>query len=528
MPDLLHDLLDATARRTPAAPALSRRGEVMEYQELRRRSLALASALAAIGIGPGDRIAVCMQNRPEVVLLALAASRLGAIFVPASPLLRARQLAYLIDHSGARMLVASQTGTHSFEELLTACPSVEHLVLCDRGGRLADMRLRPLAFEELTTGKAEEFAGPARPEDPAAILYTSGSTGRPKGVVVSQRNFVAGALSVSQYLGTAPSDRILAALPLSFDYGFSQVTTALATGACAVLTHFGLPAALTTEVAAERITMLAGVPTMWMHLAGAEWPRPAVESLRCLTNSGGAMPRAVIERLRAALPEARMFCMYGLTEAFRSSYLDPSCIDERPGSIGKAIPGQELFVLRPDGSVCAPGEVGELVHRGSLVTLGYWNDAEATAARFRPLPEHLCANGRPEIAVWSGDLARTDADGFLYFVARGDHMIKSSGYRISPTEIEEIVAEVPGVIESAAVGLLDEALGHRVALAVMVAGDAGRGITERVRQYCREQLPPYMVPAEVHLLGALPRNVNGKCDRAALAQLLGRGGSAAS
>jgi acyl-CoA synthetase (AMP-forming)/AMP-acid ligase II len=339
-------------------------------------------------------------------------------------------------------------------------------------------------------------------------------------VIVSHRNFVAGALAVSQYQQNQPDDRILAALPLSFDYGFSQVTTAFAVGACAVLTNFALPAALLQEAAVERITGLAGVPTMWMHLAPVEWPAPVVERLRYLTNSGGAMPGTVLDKLRATLPRTKVFCMYGLTEAFRSSFLDPAFIDSRPGSIGKAIPGQELYVLRSDGTPCAAGEIGELVHRGSLVTLGYWNDAAATARRFKPLPRRLSQLPREEIAVWSGDLAKTDSQGFLYFVGRSDDLIKSSGYRISPSEVEEVVAEIPGVIEAAVVGMPDQSLGQRVAVALVLSAGASPEIADEVRQHCREQLPSYMVPAEIHVCDSLPRNVNGKCDRAVLSEQL--------
>jgi acyl-CoA ligase (AMP-forming) (exosortase A-associated) len=520
MINLLHELFDASAARTPQAPALRYRGETLSYGDVRLRSLVLADALSRTGIGRGDRLAVCLQNRPEVVALAIAASRLGAIFVPANPLLKTRQLQHLLNDSGARMLAASQSATHALDELLAACPAVETLVLCDRAAAVPTSRVRAVDFDALSAGEPVERAPVVLAEDAAAILYTSGSTGRPKGVVVSHRNLVAGAHSVAQYLGNCAEDRILAALPLSFDYGFSQVTTAFCVGACAVLTNFGLPAALLAEMAAERITGLAGVPTMWMHLATAEWPAAAVERLRYLTNSGGAMPGAVLSRLRAMLPRARVFCMYGLTEAFRSTYLDPALIDERAGSIGKAIPGQEVLVLRPDGSECAAGEPGELVHRGSLVTMGYWNDPASTAARFRPLPAVPSRIPQPQIGVWSGDVVRKDADGFLYFVGRGDHMIKSSGYRISPTEVEEVAAEVPGVVESAAVGIADESLGQRVVLAILPQHAAPAGIAERVRQHCREQLPPFMVPAEVIVLDDLPRNVNGKCDRAVLAQRL--------
>jgi acyl-CoA ligase (AMP-forming) (exosortase A-associated) len=518
--NLLHDLLDSTAKRAPDSQAIRFRGTGLSYAALRQRSLDVAASLAALGVRRGDRIAICMQNRPEVVELALAASRLGAIFVPVSPILKVRQLEHLLKDSGATVLAASQGATHALDELLRACPTVKTLVLCDATRRPSlPPDIRAVRYEELAAGSSPELAASgAIADDAAALLYTSGSTGRPKGVIVSHRNFVSGAASVSQYQRNTAGDRILAALPLSFDYGFSQVTVAFAVGACAVLANFALPAALLQEAQTERITGLAGVPTMWMHLAAMEWPPAVARSLRYVTNSGGAMPAAVLARLRAALPTTQVYCMYGLTEAFRSTYLDPAELDRRPGSIGKAIPGQEVFVLRPDGSECAAGEVGELVHRGSLVTLGYWNDPDKTARRFRPLPPKLPQIPRSEWAVWSGDLVRTDAEGFLYFVSRGDHLIKSSGYRISPTEVEEAVAEVPGVVESAAVGLADESLGQRVAVAIVAAaGSAAGELAEAVRQHCRVQLPSYMVPAEIHVLDSLPRNANGKCDRGVLA-----------
>jgi acyl-CoA ligase (AMP-forming) (exosortase A-associated) len=518
MTNLLHELFDATAAQHPDNEALRYRGQGLSYAALEARSRALGAALRAAGVNRGDRVAVCMPNRPEVVQIALACSRIGAIFVPANPMLKIRQLEHLVRDAGAKLLVASQGAAFAPHELLQSCPSIELLLLCDTTEPLAaDPRLR--RFENFHDGPFEGEAGVIA-DDPAALLYTSGSTGRPKGVVVSHRNLVAGARSVSQYQKNVPGDRILAALPLSFDYGFSQVTTAFAVGGCAILTNSSLPAGLLQEVVAERVTGLAGVPTMWMQLAALEWPAAAVASLRYITNSGGALPAAVLNKLRATLSRTLIFCMYGLTEAFRSTYLDPAQLDRKTGSIGKAIPGQEILVLRPDGTECAPNEVGELVHRGSLVTLGYWNDRESTDKRFRPIAHRLAQMPRSEIAVWSGDLARTDDEGFLYFMGRADALIKSSGYRISPSEIEEIVAEVPGVVEAVAVGIPDESLGQRVVVAVVPRAEPNGDLVESVRQHCRVQLPAYLVPAEVHLLPALPRNVNGKFDRALLATML--------
>lgn len=519
--NLLHDLFDASANRFPNNEALRSRGHSTTYAELQRRSHSLAAALRSHGVGRGDRVAVYLQNRAEVVETALACSRIGALYVPANPLLKARQLEYLLNDAGACALIASQTAAVVVEDSIPRCPTITTVVWCDAAQvrAPASPNIDVLHYEAMVTGDVR-VAGPAVEDDPAALLYTSGSTGRAKGVVVSHRNLVSGAHTVAGYLHNTSGDRILVALPLSFDYGLSQVTTAFAVGACAVLTHFSLAAALLQEIVAERITALAGVPTMWMHLATAEWPAAAVKTLRYITNSGGALPVSVIRNLQSRLPNTLIYCMYGLTEAFRSTYLEPAKLEQHLGSMGKAIPGQEVLVLNPDGSECEPGEIGELVHRGSLVTLGYWNDPQLTQQRFKPLPKRLQQLMREEIGVYSGDLVRTDAEGYIYFIGRRDHLIKSSGYRISPSEIEEVIAELPTVIESVALGIPDDALGQRIVVAAVVSPQAPLEMADRIRQHCRVQLPAYMVPAEVHVMSHLPRNANGKSDRAALTATL--------
>jgi acyl-CoA ligase (AMP-forming) (exosortase A-associated) len=346
-------------------------------------------------------------------------------------------------------------------------------------------------------------------------LYTSGSTGNPKGVVLSHRNLVAGATSVASYLENKPEDRILAALPLSFDYGLSQLTTAFHVGATAVLINHLFARDIVKAVASERITGLAGVPPLWMQLAHLEWPADA--TLRYITNSGGAMQRVTLDALRAALPNARPYLMYGLTEAFRSTYLSPAELDARPDSIGKAIPNAEVLVLRPDGSKCLPGEPGELVHRGALVSMGYWKDPQRTTERFKPVPRVHDGLPMHEIAVWSGDIVRADDEGFLYFIGRNDDMIKTSGYRVSPTEVEDVIYQIDQVAEAAAIGVAHPALGQAI-LVVIHPRDATRFDPEAALAACRHQLPTYMVPSRiVQWDGDLPRNPNGKIDRKLLA-----------
>jgi acyl-CoA ligase (AMP-forming) (exosortase A-associated) len=483
----------------------------MTYAELFERSRKLAGGLAGAGVERGDRVVVHLQNRIEFVELAMACSWLGAIFVPANSQLKLRQLQYLIQDCSARALVVSQSVYPGPDDPMQAAEGVRTLIVCDGGARTP--AANAIAYETLFDAQIPAAAA-TTPTDPAAILYTSGSTGRPKGVVVSHRNLVAGAHCVAGYIGNVADDRLLAALPLSFDYGFSQVTTALSVGACAVITQFSTPAALIGEIGSEGITGLAGVPMMWVHLGEQEWPKGVGESLRYITNSGGALPLATLMKLRAKVTRARIFCMYGLTEAFRSTYLPPELLATKAGSIGKAIPGQEVLVLRADGTRCAAGEIGELVHRGSLVTLGYWNNPEATQRRFKPLPAEI-TGGQHEIAVYSGDLVRIDEGGFLWFIGRNDELIKTSGHRVSPTEVEEVALEAAGVVEALAVGVTDRLLGQRIVLALVMRAGTGDADVEALRQHLRRQLPPFMVPAQLCRLAAIPRSPNGKQDRAA-------------
>ena len=355
--------------------------------------------------------------------------------------------------------------------------------------------------------------------DLAAVLYTSGSTGKPKGVALNHRNLLAGAESVSHYLGNSADDVILAALPLSFDAGLSQITTGFLVGAHVVLLNYLVPQDVPRLCARHGVTGITAVPPLWIQLADLEWPEAARRSLRYFANTGGRMPKALLERLRAQFPDALPFLMYGLTEAFRSTFLDPAQVDQRPGSIGKAIPNTEILVVRPDGSLCEPGEEGELVHRGALVAQGYWNDPARTAERFRPVPNRDQPWRSPEVAVFSGDIVTRDEEGYLYYVGRRDEMIKTSGYRVSPTEIEEAAFETRLVQDAVAVGLEDERLGQRIVLIASPAGTQSLN-TGALLAAMRQRLPLYMVPSEIIERPSIPRSPNGKFDRVLLRQEL--------
>lgn len=524
MSELFSDLLDRSADRRAESIALVAGKTSLSYASLAGEARRFAASLRALDLGRAARVGIWIEKRVETVAATWGTAHAGAVFVPINPLLKAEQASYIARDCNVEVLVTTAQRAASLLALEEPGPDLRHIVVVGAPSSEAlevarHDRVRVVRWEDLPQGGPGEGGAATRvlDIDMAAILYTSGSTGRPKGVVLSHRNIVEGARSVSTYLGNTADDRILAVLPLSFDYGMSQLTTAFLVGATAVLHNYLLPQDVLRALVRERITGLAAVPPLWIQLAALDWPASIDEHLRYFTNSGGAMPTATLAELRRRVPRAKPYLMYGLTEAFRSTYLPPEEVDRRPTSIGKAIPNAEVLVVREDGTECAPGEPGELVHRGALVSLGYWNDPEKTAERFRPLPGQRKELVLTEIAVWSGDTVKRDEEGFLYFVSRRDEMIKTSGYRVSPTEVEEAVYATGLVAEAAAFGVDHPALGQAIVL-VAVPAEGRTADPDSLLALCRDRLPAYMVPQRIDWVeGALPRNANGKIDRKRLA-----------
>ncbi len=518
----LHHLLEDRARSAGDSPALTYKDVTRSYDELWGRARQLAGALAQVDLEQGDRVAVFLEKRIETVESLFGISTAGGVLVPINPLLRPAQVGYILRDCDVRVLITTSERLALLTAVLDESPAVRHVIVVgDEAPIDGEVGRRALAWVDVVDAAPELEPRRSIDLDMAAILYTSGSTGMPKGVVLSHRNLVVGGESVSHYLGNVADDVILAALPLSFDAGFSQLTTAFNVGAHVILMNYLLPTDVVRLCARHGVTGLTCVPPLWIQIADQQWPEAVGETLRYFANTGGRMPRTTLDRLRSVFPRARPFLMYGLTEAFRSTYLDPAEVDRRPDSIGKAIPNAEILVVRTDGSRCDPGEEGELVHRGALVALGYWNDPERTAERFRPTPGHDAIwRGTPEVAVWSGDTVVADEEGFLYFVGRADEMIKTSGYRVSPTEVEEAAYSTGLVRDAVALGVEDPVLGQRVALVVAMR-DADASLDELTARLKRD-LPSYMVPALVDVRDELPRSPNGKFDRAVLRQQIGR------
>ncbi len=492
-PVLLHDLL-TLPKPDLDRPALIEGARSWSFRQFQAEVEALATHLRTLGAERGDRVSILLPKCLEKCAAIFAASRADLVFVPINPLLKPQQIRHILVDSGTKVLV-TDAATH--QSLGDAIEGIDGLVVLD--------------------AKAERPVLPALPPsraigpDLAAILYTSGSTGAPKGVMLSHTNLVAGTRIVRTYLSITADDRILSILPFSFDYGLNQLLTVVEQGATIVLFTFQMGDQIVRELAKHQITGFAGVPTIWAILtkAAPSLARTPLPHLRYITNSGGAVPEATVRRLREILPETSIFLMYGLTEAFRSTYLLPSEVDRRPTSIGKAIPECEVFPLTAEGKRAKPGEPGILVHRGPTVSMGYWRRPEDTARVLRPNPLRDPHEGA-ELVCWSGDLVYEDEEGYLYFVGRQDAMIKSAGYRISPSEVEDALMLSGAFRQVAAIGVPDEWLGQRL-LAVAVSQQE-RLDTDKILKELGEKLPAHMVPSRIELVPELPVTPNGKVD----------------
>ncbi len=472
------------------APALTAGKQTFTYGELDREVGRTAAALLKMDLKPDDRVASWMAKTALACILPLAAARAGLVHVPINPVLKRAQAAHILRDSGAKLLIGNEARLQSLE-----------------AGDAAEARL--LSFEMWDTGASEVLPRSSHdPEELAALLYTSGSTGRPKGVMLSHANLWLGAISVAHYLGLTPDDRTLCVLPLAFDYGQNQLLSTWAASGHAIAFDYLLPKDVVRAVGRHDVTALAGVPPLWLQLAELDWE--AGSSLRTLTNSGGHLPEPVVRKLRSLFPDARLHLMYGLTEAFRSTSLDPAMVDAHPDSVGKAIPFAEVMIVGDDAREAVSGEEGELVHAGPLVAHGYWKDPARTAERFKPAPAFSNYGGT---AVWSGDRAVRGNDGLIRFRGRDDAMIKVSGNRLSPTEIEEAALASGAVREVMALGVKGERLGQAV---LLIAVGNGENAEQRLRAFLAAELPSYMQPKQVVWRDALPLSPNGKVDRAAL------------
>ena len=497
----------------------------MTYRELDDLANRLARGLMECGIRRGERVAIFLPNSVEAAAAIFAVLKAGAAFVTINPSTKAQKLEYVLNNSRAAAIVLPGRKLAMIESLGNKLPHLHHVIYTGKG-RLAvdpaaqstpDTNVRRVDFDRLVEehpGKADDAEKPlveSAADDLAAVLYTSGSTGRPKGVMHSHENIVAAIDSIAEYLENHEDDVILNVLSLSFGYGLTQLLTAAKSSATLVLEEsFTYPHAVMKRFVEERVTGFAMVPTIAAILLQMDLSKYDLSSLRYLTNAGAALPKPHTVALRNVLPHTRIFLMYGQTECIRASFLPPEMIDAKPDSVGRGMPGAEVYIVDENGRRVLPGVTGELVVRGTNVMRGYWELPEETELALRPGPQ---PSTRPEEKVlYTGDLFVADREGYLYFVSRKDDIIKTRGEKVSPKEVENVLHSHPDIAEAVVFGMPDDILGEAIH-AVVVLREGCELLQREVLRYCSQHLEDFMVPQVVVFHDLLPKTPNGKIDK---------------
>lgn len=510
---LVHGFLEASSEKYPGKTALVAGGERYTYADVDAMASRVAAALEASGFRRGDRAVVFLDNSLEAVVSLFGVLKAGGVFVMVNPSMKAEKLAWILDNCRAFALFGPASRHALAAEAAGKSAHLKRIFLAGRINSRAPLEdKRTASLDEAIRGAGAPVAGAATTEsDLATIIYTSGSTGTPKGVMMAHGNMAAAASSITEYLENTADDIILNTLPVSFDYGLYQVLMAFMTGATVILERsFLYPYRTLETMLKEKVTGFPIVPTMAAILLKMDdIKKMSFPALRYLTNTAAALPVAHITKLRELFPGAALYSMYGLTECKRVSYLPPAELDRRPASVGRAMPRTEAFVVDENGVRVGPGVVGELVVRGPHVMRGYWEMPEATARVLRP-------GARPgETVLHTGDLFRSDDEGFLYFVGRTDEIIKSRGEKVSPREIENVLCSIEGVVEAAVVGVPDPLLGQAIKAFVVKREDAA--MAERdVLRFCAARLEDYMVPRAIEFVGELPTTDSGKVRKVSL------------
>ncbi|MGQ9647784.1 MAG: AMP-binding protein [Thermodesulfobacteriota bacterium] len=511
---LLHHFLEESARKFPQKVALIHKGERWTYQEIDQKANQVASLLGAQGVRRGDRIAIFLDNSIESVLSLFGILKAGGVFLMLSPLLKAGKLGYILNNCQAKGLITDVNKLNIVSGVVQSIPSLEFAMYVGNKEKIPIGPPKPISWQEIDFSTPN--SGLRTPNlnidlDLATIIYTSGSTGNPKGVMLTHLNMISAATSITTYLENVPEDIIIDVLPLSFDYGLYQVLMAFKFGGTVVLEKsFAYPYEVIKQMVRERVTGFPGVPTVFTILLQMEdLKKYDLDSLRYITNTAAALPVEHIQRLRKIFPQARLYSMYGLTECKRVSYLPPEELDRRPGSVGRGMPNEEVWIVDEHGNRVGPNVVGELVVRGSHVMRGYWGDPETTEKVLRPGP--LPA----ERVLYTGDLFKMDEEGFLYFVGRKDDMIKTRGERVSPKEVENAIYGLEGVVEVAVVPVPDEILGQAIKAYVVLKN--GYPLTEKdILRHCKSELEEFAIPKYVEFRASLPKTSSGKIDKLTL------------
>ncbi len=503
-PRLVQEFLEQSASRLPDKVCLICDGQRLTYAQVEEQANRLARALLSLGLQRGERVGLYLPNSVPLVVSIFAVLKAGGVFVIVNPSTKQDKLAGILNNCQARFLFvpAQQAGlAYGLQRLV---PSLAKVIFVPSA--TGDL---PASNGTASYAGLIETSSPARlphiciDQDLACLIYTSGSSGDAKGVMSAHTNMVFAVQSITGYLENREDDIVIDVLPLSFDYGLYQLLMVFSFGGTLVLEKgFTFPAVILSRMEQEKVTGFPGVPTLYTMLLGMDLSPYDLSNIRYLTNTAAALPTRHILELRKKFPQARLFSMYGLTETKRTLYLPPEELDRRPESVGIAIPGTEVWLVDEAGTRLGPGSSGELVVRGRHVMRGYWGDTGLSTERFRPGPlpgEMIC---------YTGDYFRMDEDGFLYFLARKDDILKVRGEKVSPREVENTLYRLEGVREAAVVGVPDVILGQAIKAFIVPASPA---LTEgEVLRHCRASLEDFMVPKYIVFCSDLPKTASGK------------------
>ncbi len=503
---LVTDFLENSAQQYAHKPALIFEKRKLTYKEINNAAISFANALSSTGFQRGDRALIVLENSPMIVIALFGILKLGGVFSVLNLGIKTEQLVYIVENCQARVLISDYLHIEMMTQVKNRSTCLQDVWLCKDTNQEINIPIHRFHSldDDLVKVYPTSLQAPFIDLDLASLIYTSGSTGHPKGVMMTHRNIVSATTSINCYLKNTPDDIILDVLPLSFGYGLHQIFLAFQVGATIVLERsFTYPYSVLRRMVDEKVTALPGVPTLFGLIFKLKLENYDFSALRYVTNAGAALPPSFSSKLQAIFSTARIFSMYGLTECVRVSYLPPDELTKRPTSVGKAIPNVEVYIVDEQGKPLPPNKEGELVVRGSNVMQGYWGDAEGTAKVIRS----GLFDG--EKILYTGDFFRMDEDGYLYFIARKDDIIKSRGERISPKEIEDVLYGLEYVREAKVIGVPDEVLGEMIK--VIIVMHDGAVLTKRdVIEHCQKYLEGFKVPHVVEFVSDFLKTPTGK------------------
>jgi long-chain acyl-CoA synthetase len=513
---LLGEALEFSYLKHPAKTAAIYEGRDYSYADLKGNAENLALHLSSIGIEKGDRVAIFMNNSWQCIVSIYGVTLAGGVFLVVNPQTKANKLQYILEDCSARVMIADASLTNVFSQALKSSVDLIEIILSDPKQSNANLEFGFIDWEQIVENKELNCNLPVIiPNDLAALIYTSGSTGFPKGVMMTHQSMVFTTWSLIEYLRLTEEERIMIVLPLAFDYGLYQLLMAITIGGTLIIEHsFNFPPTIFRKIEELKPTVFPGVPSMYaVMIAAFKKTGLTFNSVKKITNTAANLPDEFVSDLKMIFPNALIFKMYGLTECKRVCYLEPELIDIKPNSVGKPIPGTEVFLLSSEGKLVSPGETGTLYVRGPHVMAGYWNKDELTKEMLKPglIPGEriLCAH----------DLFKMDEEGFLYFQGRNDDIIKTRGEKVSPVEVENTIHKIKGVKEAAVIGMPDAILGESI-VAFITTHDHFQISEKEIQQDCKTQLEPFMIPQKVIFVPEMPKSSNGKIDKSELKKLL--------